>query len=95
MFIWMLPLIAFATAYLLSEREDVAAWSGAALAVFALVTIDGLVYPHNENTLYLGGTVAYLDTVRAASTVLRVPPELCSVITFNRPDRGALGAVAR
>ena len=36
-------------------------------------------------------SIICLISARAASTVLRVPPEPCSVIPFNRPDRGAFG----
>jgi predicted Zn-dependent protease len=81
-FIWVLPLIAFATAYLLSQREDVAAWSAAALTIFALFTIDPLVYPHNENTLYFGAQAVYLDTVRAASTMLVLPLAIFTLLGY-------------
>ncbi len=80
--IWVLPLIAFATAYVLSQREDVGVWSAVTLTLFAFCTIDSVVYPRNGSTLFFGASTVFLDTVRAASTVFIVPLAIFALLSF-------------
>ena len=88
LFVWMLPLIYFATAYLLTRRESAGAWSAAAVTIFALTTLDALVFPGNENSLYFGAQAVYLDTVRGASTILVVPLAMFALLGYlAQPSR--------
>jgi hypothetical protein len=45
LFIWTVPLLTFALAYELTEREGIAAVSGVALTLIGLMTLDIVHYP--------------------------------------------------
>ena len=91
LFLWMLPLITFATAYLLSRREDTAAWCVIGLTALTLFTLDANVYGGMGNSLFYGSQVIAFNTVRVASTILVVPLAIYALLSFLAcPNRRGL-----
>lgn len=87
LFVWITPLLAFALAYALTGREAAGAWSAAAAAALALLTLDNLVY----NPTYAAyGRFAILQvnySWRLFALAVMLPLALLAGLTYLRDGR--------
>jgi hypothetical protein len=83
LFSWTIPLVIFGLAYELTQREEAAALSAAALTLFGLMTLDSLVY--YPTTLAFGQfSLFQVNTLRTISTALMTPLALLPVFAYLR-----------
>jgi hypothetical protein len=94
LFLWASPLLIFALAYEVTQRERAAAWSAVALVIVGLLTLDNLVY----NPIYTAfGRFALfqINTLRQASITFMLPLTLMAALSYLRTyERRTLVIVA-
>lgn len=86
-FIWTVPLLAFALAYELTGREDAGAWTAAGLTVAALFTLDNIAYNPNFES-YGRLAVFQINTLRQFSLTIMLPLTLMAGLSYLRAPRG-------
>ncbi len=85
LFAWLMPLITFAGVYVLTRRETLATWAGAAMTLLALLSIDNFVYVMPTNVVY-GRALFELGFLRDISTTIMLPLSLFVVYDYwQRP----------
>jgi tetratricopeptide (TPR) repeat protein len=83
LFIWTVPLITFALAYELSERERAATLSAAGIVVAGLLTLDNIVY-HPAYTAFGRFALFQVNTLRQASITFMLPLALMAALSYLR-----------
>ena len=72
LFLWTVPLVAFALAYTITRREEAAAWTAVALTLAGVMTMDNIA--HFPGYTALGRlTVVQISTLRQASLTFMLP----------------------
>ena len=87
LFVWTIPLITFALAYEITQREEAATWSVAALTVVGLLTLDNIVY-YPDYTAYGRFVLFEVDVLRLAAIALMLPLALLAGLAYLRFFQG-------
>lgn len=85
LFVWTAPLLAFALAYEITQRETVGAWSAGLLMLVGLLTLDNLVY----YPIYAFGRVGVfqINSLRQFSLTIMMPVSLLAGLVYLRDFR--------
>lgn len=81
--VWTVPLVVFAMAYEITQREEAAAWSAVGLTLASLFTLDNIVY---GPAYYAFGRFALfqINTLRQASLSFMLPLTLLAGFSYLR-----------
>jgi hypothetical protein len=86
LFIWAVPLLTFALAYELTEREGIAAISGVALTLVGLMTLDNIVY-YPGYTAFGRLAVFQISVLRQMGVTILLPLTLMVGLGYLRTFR--------
>ncbi|MBI5670295.1 MAG: hypothetical protein HZC41_20055 [Chloroflexi bacterium] len=84
--VWMAPLLVFALAYELTQREAAAAWSAAALVLAGLPTLDNIVY-YPAYTAYGRFAVFQINSLRQMAITIMLPLAWLAAFAYLRTCR--------
>ncbi len=86
LFLWVVPLITFALAYEITQRETAAAWSAAALVLAGLLALDNIVY-YPPYTTYGRFAVFQVNSLRQMALTVMLPLAWLAAFAYLRAPR--------